>query len=451
MNKPKETSADLEMASASGIAIKHEIKEEFIEGDNFMAYDDLEVKKESTSTDEEDYFDGADQVEMKFEAEDESLLDIRIKSEEINKEIVSEIKKNPISKDRLFQCDICPKNYKKMYKLTEHKKFIHRKDELEEFKCSICNYATVRKHNFKQHLKIHDKSSYLKCHLCQYQNVRMQNLKAHILSNHNLQNTGEDNVETTGIDKNHEFEGNCFRCKICPDKKYRRKGGLLQHIKFVHKNHDLTQFKCSQCDFTTLKNNHYIQHLKIHDKKNHFKCQFCQYSSALSKSLNAHIFSKHRLENTGENKIELTGKVYECTKCPYSTLIKYHFNTHMKACLKLKNDKSYECHLCEYKTIHKNHLTIHIRSHNEIKKLKCLFCSFQTKIKNNLDRHILAKHFELLNESNKNIITSQSHHCQQCKYITLNRCDLIAHLKTHSVEMSNTTENSDLNEPNKIL
>ncbi|CAH0549300.1 unnamed protein product [Brassicogethes aeneus] len=541
--------ADQETPLTSGIAIKQDIKEEFDE-DNSIACDDLGVKN-----DEEDYFDGAEQFEMKFEVENERLLDISFKNEETNKEILSEKvpkeekgnEKNPLSKDRLFECDICPKKYKSRDGLNEHTKFVHKKHELDQFKCSICNYVTVRKSNFIKHLKIHDSKNYLKCKFCHYTTAWLYNLNTHVTRKHNLQNTGENKVEITGTmepivvkkEPLDGFEGSIltnkprptfadlempstsgiaikqeikeeyddlavkiestftdqedyydeaelvemkfeaehesfvdirsksenvnkeiqlekvvpkaekeieknpkgkFECKVCP-KTYQTRMGLFYHKKYVHKKHELEEFKCSKCDFVTVRKGILNKHVKIHDKSNYLKCQFCQYMAAELKGLNAHILSKHKLENKGENEIKITGKVYECTKCSYSTLHKAHYDNHLRVCLKLKNVKCYECHLCLYKTIHKSHLTTHIKSHNEIKKLKCLFCLYESNAKQNLDQHILTRHSDMLNESNRNIITSQIHHCQLCKYKSINKGNLKAHLKTHSVEMSKTITN----------
>ncbi|CAH0548686.1 unnamed protein product [Brassicogethes aeneus] len=74
-SKPS-TFAEQEMPSTFGIAIKQEIKEELDDNDNFIVYDETEVKEESEMyTNEVDDFDGVEEVEMKFEAEDEIFLD----------------------------------------------------------------------------------------------------------------------------------------------------------------------------------------------------------------------------------------------------------------------------------------------------------------------------------------------------------------------------------------
>ncbi|CAH0549303.1 unnamed protein product [Brassicogethes aeneus] len=217
-----------------------------------------------------------------------------------------------------------------------------------------------------------------------------------------------------------------FECDICP-KKYQTKTGLFNHKKYFHEKHVLEKFKCDKCDYVTVRESTLKLHLKIHDKQSYLKCHYCQYMAAKLTTLHAHILIKHKKENEKDNKIKITSKIHNCPNCSYSNVSKSHYNNHITKCLKLKNFEYYECHLCDHKTTHKNHLATHIKTHNKIKEFKCLFCTHQCNVKQNLDNHMLTKHSNLLNESNKNIITSKIHYCQHCNYKTANRI----HLKSH--------------------
>ncbi|CAH0549739.1 unnamed protein product [Brassicogethes aeneus] len=70
---------------------------------------------------------------------------------------------------------------------------------------------------------------------------------------------------------------------------------------------DVEKLKCNKCEYATAKKGHFNRHLKIHDKKSHLKCHFCQYTAARLINLQAHILSKHRIENKEKNKIKITG------------------------------------------------------------------------------------------------------------------------------------------------
>ncbi|CAH0564928.1 unnamed protein product [Brassicogethes aeneus] len=324
-DKPS-TSAD---PSTSGIAIKQEIKEELDDSNNYMIYDELGVKEDSETYTDEDYdFDGAKQVK------EEMFLDQGTDSEVVNEEIPSKI--------------VLPK--------TE-------KESLEE-----------------------------QC----------------------LKPGGE--VEKEKL----------FKCAIC-FKAYQSQPGLCLHKKYVHKKEEQEEFKCKKCDYVTLRKGNFKVHLRNHDKKNYLKCNFCNYMAARLATLNAHLISKHRLENEGENKIEITSKIHQCTKCLYSTVIKSHYDSHVKVCLNLKNVKWFKCEICNFKSIHEFHLNRHKKTHNKIKQFTCLFCQYQSNEKRHLDNHILTKHSDALNESNENVITSKVHCCQQCNYKTI----FADHLKKH--------------------
>ncbi|CAH0549727.1 unnamed protein product [Brassicogethes aeneus] len=318
-DKPRPTFADQEMPSTSGIAIKQETKDD---NDNSMGYDESGVKEEpGTSTDEVDYFDVAEPVELKFNAEKKMFVLKGSDSEVVNKEILAKTgllkagkETGGVGEEKL-KCEICTKNFKTKMGLISHDKYFHRKDELEKLTCNKCDYETVNKSNLKKHLKIHDKDNYLKCHFCQYKAAQLVQLSAHILSYHKL-----------------------------------------------------------------------------------------------------------------ENKLKITSKIYQCTKCTYSTVIKTNYDNHVKVCLKLKNVKWYKCEVCDYKTIDTSNFHAHKKTHNKIKQLECLFCPHKSNIKKNLDNHILTKHLDLLNESNKTFITSKVHACNHCQYKTTNTIYLKKHL-----------------------
>ncbi|CAH0564526.1 unnamed protein product [Brassicogethes aeneus] len=270
-SKPS-TSADQKMPSTSGIAIKQEFKEELVYSDNSMDYDVLGVKEVLKAyTDEEDNFDGAEQAELKFQVKEEMFLDKGSDSAVINKEIVTkeenDIKKNPESRNNKL----------------ENNDFIYQ--------CKHCSIQFFKKELFERHEE-----------RCLTPRVRV----------------GKEKL---------------FQCDTCP-KKYQTKRSLLQHTKFVHKKEGLEKLKCHKCEYVTVRKGSFNKHLKIHDKKNYLKCNFCYYIAARLFQLNAHILSKHKLENEEKNKIKITCKIHQCTKCSYSTLNKSNYDSHLKVCLK---------------------------------------------------------------------------------------------------------------------
>ncbi|CAH0549695.1 unnamed protein product [Brassicogethes aeneus] len=225
-----------------------------------------------------------------------------------------------------------------------------------------------------------------------------------------------------------------FKCDFCL-KKFQRKGSLLNHKKNFH-----LKDECNKCDYVTVKKYYFNRHLKMHDKKNKLKCHFCPYMAAKLRTLNSHILSKHKLENVGENKIKISSKIHECSKCLYASVSKTNYTNHIKVCWKLKNIEWYKCQICPFRAIQKNKLTRHIKTHTKIKDLKCSFCHYQCNGKQNLDNHILRKHSDLLNENNKNIITSKIHSCKHCYF----KSAMTDSFKKHLKNLNNTMDENEI-------
>ncbi|CAH0564893.1 unnamed protein product [Brassicogethes aeneus] len=218
-----------------------------------------------------------------------------------------------------------------------------------------------------------------------------------------------------------------FKCGICL-KKYQTRDGLNDHKKYFHRKEELEKFKCNKCDYITVRKGSFKIHLKTHNKTNCLKCHFCQYMAVTLQTLNSHMLSKHK----EENKIKITSKIHQCTKCLYSSVYKSSYDNHIKVCWKLKDVKWYQCEICHYKTVRNSNLIKHIKTHNKIKELKCSFCNeYQSDRKLNLDNHILIKHLDLLNENNKNLISSKIHCCQLCEFKTAKTNSLKMHFKNN--------------------
>ncbi|CAH0564894.1 unnamed protein product [Brassicogethes aeneus] len=347
-NKPS-TSADQKVIFTSDIAIKQEIKE-LDDNGNSMVYDNSEVKEESQTFTEKD---GAEQFQMKFEAEDKMFLDNGFKINDNDKESDS-----PGDKSKDFTCNIKEEGMDGDFSEEDGKnsklqnEYNEETDENEEL--------------FETKIEV-------EYHGVQYDNKL--GIENEVINKDILAETVPLKTENKSLEeqcfkpKGKVSKEKMFKCGICL-KKYQTKGGLYAHKKCVHEKEQQELFKCGKCEYQTSKKGRLSDHLKIHNKKKYFKCHFCQYMAAELKTLNAHVLSRHKFENKGENKIKITSKIHECTNCSYSTVRKTHYDRHVKVCLKLKNVQWQECHLCHYRTIHQSYLTGHMKTHNKIKELK---------------------------------------------------------------------------------
>ncbi|CAH0556818.1 unnamed protein product [Brassicogethes aeneus] len=409
-DKPS-TSSDQEMPSTSGMAIKQKIKKELHDSDNSMDYDESGVKEEPETSTDEDNFDGAKQTKLILEAKYEEFLD---KGSKIN--------------DGDEECDDSDHG-------DESENFLYNiKEEGDNSESSVednKNYLYIKDEGKDENEAMFETKIEVKYHGVEYNDISAvksgadsEVVNKNILAKIVLPK--ESHEEQYLKPRGKVGEQHFFKCDNCP-KEYQTKTDLLRHKKYVHIKDGLEKFKCNSCDYMTVKKSDFNSHSKIHDKEKYLKCHFCEYVSPHKRNLNAHILKNHQFEN----KIKITNKIFQCTKCLYSTVYKSHYDNHILVCLKLKDEKFYECHICNYRTILKRNLTGHIKTHSKIKELKCIFCQYQCNKKSTLDNHILFKHSDMLNESNKYIITSKIHHCQKCKYKSTYKDHLKRHLKTH--------------------
>ncbi|CAH0549495.1 unnamed protein product [Brassicogethes aeneus] len=207
----------------------------------------LDGKESETFTNEEDNFDEADISVMKFEAEDEMFLDPGTDSElyEAGKES---------RKDKSFQCDFCPKKYKRRCGLNAHIKNIHNREPQKQLKFKK---QTVKQDHFKKHLKLNKRKNHLKnhfkCNFCHYTAAALKTLNSHMLNKHEPQNK----INLTG------------KMHVCPKCSYStgHKSNYDDHTKLCLKLENVQWYKCHICHFKTLYKSSFNSHKYAHNKK----------------------------------------------------------------------------------------------------------------------------------------------------------------------------------------
>ncbi|CAH0549213.1 unnamed protein product [Brassicogethes aeneus] len=315
--------------ATSVIVIKQEIKEEFNDGDNSMHSDEYGLKEETeTSTD-----DRVEQCEIKFEAEDETLLNKGSDSEDVNEDILEKLllpEGSRVGKEKLLECDICARKYQSKEGLRRHKKFFHKKDEQVLFKCGQCDYKTADRCHLKRHSNnIHEKKNYLKCNFCEYTTPLLVYLNEHKLRKHK----GENEVEITS---------KIYRCIKCEYSTV-RKSHYENHVKVCLKLKNVEWYKCHICQYKTIRKFDLRTHLKKHDEIKKLKCLFCNYKCNIKQHLDNHILTKH-LDLLNESNINLiTSKFHTCEHCNYKTTgangLKKHINNNHRESILTESPK----------------------------------------------------------------------------------------------------------------
>ena len=116
-----------------------------------------------------------------------------------------------------------------------------------------------------------------------------------------------------------------------------------------------------------------------------FKCELCAYEFAKRSTLTYHKSSVHKID---ESKFK-----YVCEQCPYETISKGHFKTHIEG------------------------------MHERVRKYICDVCGYAAFRSGNLKQHKQRVH-----ESAKNVANNK-YHCEQCSYSSAQRSTLNAHIR----------------------
>ncbi|CAH0549282.1 unnamed protein product [Brassicogethes aeneus] len=229
------------------------------------------------------------------------------------------------------------------------------------------------------------------------------------------------------LDKGSNDGDEDFSCKIREDDK-------------IGHNFDCV-YKCVHCSIQFFNRDLYLRHEKLClkpkvDKEKFFKCDICLEKYQTRADLFKHKKYEHLKIHDNQNHVEencvnTSSEIHTCKKCSFSTINKSTYNTHMAVCPKLKKVKWHKCDLCPYRSFIKGSLIRHTKTHSKIKDLKCSFCNYYSNEKISLDNHVLSKHLDCLNDSNRSIITSKVHACQYCNYKTAQISNFKSHLKNN--------------------
>ncbi|VEN35886.1 unnamed protein product [Callosobruchus maculatus] len=248
-------------------------------------------------------------------------------------------------------------------------------------RCIYCNKTFKNKQGLDNHIiKIHPdftasvSSKVHECTKCTYKTVYTSDLKQHMVKHSDI------------ADKNH-INSRCIYC----DTTFARKLSLDDHI--VRRHPDFiasvsrTVHECRKCTYKTVYTSylkqHMVKHSDIADKNRIIsRCLYCNKPFTRKLTLDDHIVRSHP-----DFIASVSGKVHECTKCTYKTVISHDLKLHM--------------------VTHS-----HIADNNRIAG-RCIYCDKTFKRKQGLDDHIIKMHPDFTAS-----VSSKVHDCTKCAYKT---------------------------------
>nr|CAH7729034.1 unnamed protein product [Callosobruchus chinensis] len=401
---------------------------------------------------------------------------------------------------KLRECIHCNATFKSRASLDDHTLRKHpdfiATITRKIYECINCIYKTTIKSHFNKHMSVHTENARdpeaVSCIHCNLILKTKAALDEHVVKKHpdSIASLARRIYEClqcfykTTIKRNFdrhlsthsEDVSSCelIQCDHCTAK-FKSKLSLDDHVVRKHPSfiESVTSkiYECEHCVFKTIKKHDFDKHLSTHfeisPSSSSVTCIHCNDTFKSDRWRDAHIMKRHP-----EFTSSLTRKVYECTICPYKTILKFKFDRHMlehpetassykfSSChhcgakFKIKADldehlvenhpnfivslsrKVYECTYCVYKTTVKKSLDKHMSSHPEAdpsdKPNTCMYCNVTLCNKRVRDDHVVKKHPHLAASVNRKIFE-----CAECSYRTILRSSFSCHMQTHSKSSTN--------------
>uniref|UniRef100_A0A3P9LK71 Zinc finger and AT-hook domain containing n=2 Tax=Oryzias latipes TaxID=8090 RepID=A0A3P9LK71_ORYLA len=223
-------------------------------------------------------------------------------------------------------CPVCNHSYPE-HRLKHHMKSSHpdkvpvRGSMVQRaVKCPYCDsYFLRNSSDFQQHIWAHQGLKPYACGMCDYSSRSRSNLKTH-MNRHN-------------VERHH-------LCDLC-GKKFKTKITLKGH-RLSHTDEG-KQFKCLECDFTSILKASLLRHMEQHAKFKPFRCACCHYSCNSTGALKRHYNMKHphqTYENAGpglpNSDILKEQGGMKCPECEFVYGTKWELNRHLKSKHNLK-------------------------------------------------------------------------------------------------------------------
>ena len=174
---------------------------------------------------------------------------------------------------------------------------IKHENGCKTYDCKECNFATMNKVNFYNHMLKHRETEPLSCPNCDYITFYKGNFEIH----------SRFHVE------NEEELKKCLKCEFMSES---GKEGMIEHLKRHMTDEHL--FKCDVCSYSSVYKSRLTRHKMTHTGIKPYSCPFCEYTAMYKTSLRDHM-TKH----TGD-------RPHQCPHCPFKGLYKSSLHKHMK-------------------------------------------------------------------------------------------------------------------------
>ena len=286
-----------------------------------------------------------------------------------------------------WSCYICKESFKRAEHLSAHALAQHNTDR--PYQCSFCQFTSREKGQLMRHENTHTRATQFSCDICGKTFLDSRDLRVH-----KTVHSDERNMQCEYCDK-------CFKSDLY----------LNRHIKLMHSNNPVGEFKCEICQ-KLFKTKDYLNrhHRKVHSNPIYYVCSFCgkNFKSA-----------SHRKDHEEIHRGEADAKCEICGAQVRKKNLERHMKTH-------SDEADFTCDICAkpLKTIEA--FRAHMNSHEL--PFKCEFCDRAFSTKYSMKSHTVQQH--LLKKETKSPKSKESkpmYKCNQCGY----QCTTSKYMKTH--------------------
>ena len=194
--------------------------------------------------------------------------------------------------NRPYACSECDYRATTNDSLQRHFAFKH--SEEKPYKCTKCEFRTKTKGNLQIHQQKHSENRPFACTDCDYKAKTKTALHVHYKRIHEVQERKFNcdkcsYVAYRSIDLKthsvvHETNRKTFMCQHC-HKKYFSQSSLKNHVATKHGNLNFL-LACEVCPYKAAFRSHLQKHIKqVHLNEKPFSCEFCDYATAVSRTL----------------------------------------------------------------------------------------------------------------------------------------------------------------------
>jgi KRAB domain-containing zinc finger protein len=183
--------------------------------------------------------------------------------------------------------------------------------------------------------------------------------------------------------KNHLIDSHIKDAKVLKCSKCEFKTKDKEYLR-LHQFRHGKNFECQKCDKKFATYTVLMRHLKIHDKKNRYRCDHCSHLTVSKYNLVKHIFGQHKSPCV-------------CQKCGLKFRSRFDLKNHETLHFEYAN--RYQCDHCSHSTVKKHNLLYHMFGQHK-SPCVCQNCGLKFPSRFDLKNHetIHSKHGKTKNK-----------------------------------------------------